>query len=309
MLTLFLLFLSVSPAFAISQQQLEQSIHKAETYYEGLYQPIGNNMAVVNEYYTGTNQDYYTIRHGVTGGIYYYMQTGQFDKAQKLTNFALTYGVNPNDDLHSYIWKGADSGTENLYSTQPYYDCTITMPQIGGELPYHSKVCKFGNIGLTAYIAITKTDPLVITIQQLQNLESGKSVDKQAVLGIQTDYNKVGNGVPMCIGSFCSKDASTIRTAEFGDLQLRLGDIQSATTIVENIIKAQNTDGSVNISYDKQNHLVDNKNGLYTLLDDFFEDRPILKGIIPSNAETLNDVLAFLLQYECKVFKKCNQRI
>lgn len=295
-------------AHAISQSELEKAIHKAEVYYESFYHSVGNNMAVVNEY-DSAPQAYYTMRHGVSGGIFYYMQTGQFAKAQALTNFARSLGVNPNDDLHSYIWKNKETGTENLFSAQPYYDCYTNMPQIGNELPYHSKVCKFGSLGLAAYTTITRFDPLLITIQQLQNIESGKKVDHKAVLGLQADYQKVGNGMPMCIGPYCSQNASAIRTAEYGELQLRLGNMQEADKVVSDLVKAQNPQGAVFIAYDKKGNLVDPKNAAYTLLDKLYEDKSIFQGSIPSNAETLNDVLAFLLHYLCQKYHVCGTRI
>jgi len=303
---LFLTLLIVKPvdAAAPTKQQMKGSIAKAEKYYEGLYQSVGDGKAVINEYYSNLKHTY-TIRHGIMGGIYFYQYIGDSKKENALKNFIAQYNLNSSNDLHSYIWKETDKGQENLYSEQPYYDCGLTLPIIGDEFPYHSKVCKLGTAGEDFYITATKEDTLVPTIVQIQALEAGTAVDMSIVTDLQNKYNNLGFGMPICYMSMCANVASTIRTAEFGDLELRLGNMNYADKVASQLIKAQNDQGAVYFSYDRDGHLKDNKPFVYDLIDAALNDQPVYSGYIPTNAETMNDVLAFLLRYDCAKYNVC----
>lgn len=304
-ISLLLFFGSSISVFASppSLSDLNSSITKAQAYYEGLYADTPQG-AVINEYYSSP-MHLYTIRHGGAGAMFYYSYTHNASRSAELAKFLVGFKIDPNNDLHSYIWKMTDSGKEDLYSLAPYYDCTITLPIIGDELPYRSKVCKLGTGGELAYITMTKMDTLVPTIQQLERIEAGKKADKGVLKDLETKYNNLGFGMPMCLLFYCSSSASTIRTAEFGVLEMRLHNMSYADEVANQLLKAQDPNGAVYLAYDKNGQLVDIRNMAYTEIDKILNDEPIYATYIPTNAETMNDVLAFLLQYRCVKYSIC----
>lgn len=296
---------TVVPVYAApSKKAVNDTVVKAQKYYEGLYQEVGHNKAVVKEFYASPKSTY-TIRHGVAAGVYYYAYTGDTDKAAKLENFAASTGYNVDNDLHSYIWKQTTDKVEDLYSDQPYKDCKLKLPSMGNVVPYHSKVCKLGEIGMKVYQEATKYDTLIPAIDQLQRMEAGQEVDKAVVKDLEGKFDKVGNGMPVCVMGICGDTASAIRTATFAELELRLGNMEYADKAAEAFIKAQDKSGAIYFSYDKHGHLKDAKGILYRIINKILSDNPIFNGWIPSNAESMNDVLAFLLHYRCVRFNIC----
>lgn len=295
----------VPSASAASLNDLNNSISKAQSYYEGLYVDTSQG-ALINEYYSSPKH-LYTIRHGGAGAIFYYSYTHNASRSAELAKFFVTQNqtFDPSNDLHSYIWKTNDSGKEDLYSISPYYDCNMNLPTIGDEIPYKSKVCKLGFAGQLFYIELTKMDVLVPTMQQLQRLESGKQVDTNEVKDLEKKFDNLGFGMPMCLLFYCSNSASTIRTAEFGDLELRLHNWKYADKVADQLLKIQDSSGAVHLAYNKDYNSVDIRNAIYTLADKVLNDEPIYTKDIPSNAETMNDTLAFLLQYRCAKYSVC----
>ena len=306
LLLLLLFFQSAGEALAKtpSEKTLNSSITRAEKYYEGLYVDLGNNQAVVNEYYSSPSHTY-TVRHGVAGGIYYYDYIGDATRSAKLRNFAIAHGYDVSRDLHSFVWGTTFASKENIYSIEPYQDCFTNLPTVGNEIPYHSKVCKLGIGGIGAYVFATEQDTLLPIIGQLQSYENTGKVNKVVLENLEHNYNKLGFGMPICMFSYCENIASTIRTAEFGDLELRLHKMNYADEVAAELIKAQNNQGAVYFSFDKDGNLKDRKSFLYNLIEKILGDKSIYKGFIPTNAETMNDVLAFLLHYRCVKYHVC----
>lgn len=286
-----------------SLKDLTASISKAQAYYEGLYKPFPNNTGVVIEYYTN-GKTVYTVRHGVIGGIFYYDYIHQATQSAALKKFALANGFNPSIDDHSFIWTKTSSAPEGIvYTADEYQDCRVSLPSYRNISPYHSKVCKTGLFGISLYLLFSRLDPLLPIENTLQKLELGKKVDSTR---FEQLYNDLGFGIPMCSPLGCSSVASTIRTAQFGELELRLHKTAYASAVAANLLKAQDKNGAIYISYDKKGKLDSKISFAYKFLDMFLNDKPLYRGYIPSNAETMNDSLAFLMHYRCQEYKVCN---
>lgn len=286
----------------LSLNELNTKITLAEKYYEGLYKSFDKNTAVVAEYYSG-NKSVYTVRHGVIGGIFYYAYTNQKEKAIKLLRFANKYGFNIYYDDHSFIWTDENFAPIGITSTlAEYHDCHVTLPESLTIFPYHSKVCKLGIVGQEVYIFFSKFDPLVEIQTGLQEISQKQSIP---VAGLEKKYDTLGFGMPICTPLGCSKFASTIRTAQFGELEMRLGKMKYADSVAYNIVKAMDRNGAIYTSYDKSGKLVQQGSIIYSFIDKLLNDKPIYNGYIPSNAETMNDSLAFLLQYRCQKYGVC----
>ncbi|HEX9060873.1 MAG TPA: hypothetical protein VF941_11895 [Clostridia bacterium] len=306
---MFVILSSIQPTKAFEKKkapslsELNSSISKAQVYYEGLYRPMGNKGAVVAEYYSG-NKSIYTVRHGVIGGIFYYTYTKNISRASELKKFAKSYGFNPYYDDHSFIWTNKNNAPEGIvYSLKEYRDCTTSLPTVGNVSAYHSKVCKAGVIGENMYLLLSQFDPLLPIEDSLQQVESGKKV---STVSFEKLYNALGFGIPICTPLGCSLNASTIRTAQFGELELKTKHTQYADAVASDLIHSENKDGAIYISYDKKGKLDSSRSFIYTLLDKFLNDKPIFKGVIPTNAESMNDALAFLMQYRCDRYGVCN---
>lgn len=292
------------PAKSPTLQQLDSSISKAQTYYEGLYRQLGTNGSVVIEYYT-PGKTVYTVRHGVIGGIFYYAYTHNATRAAELKKLALSNGFQPYNDDHSFIWTKTNHAPLGIvYTSKEYQDCKISLPHTKAISPYHSKVCKAGQMGIYGYLLLSRIDSLLPIENALQEVEAKKKVDSSPY---EKQYNNLGFGIPMCSPLGCSDNASTIRTAQFGELEMRLHKMNYASSVAANLLKAQDKNGAIYISYDKNGKLDSKTSFAYTVLDMFLNDKPLYHGYIPSNAETMNDSLAFLMQYRCQVYKKgCN---
>jgi len=282
---------------------LNASIAKAQTYYEGLYKDFPNNTGVVIEYYTN-GKTVYTIRHGVIGGIFYYDYTHQATRAAALRKFALANGFIPSIDDHSFIWSQTTTAPKGVvYTDREYQDCRVSLPSYKNISPYHSKVCKTGLFGISLYLLFSRLDPLLPIENDLEEVESKRKVNPTY---FEELYNSLGFGIPMCSPLGCSTVASTIRTAQFGELELRLHKLGYASAVAVNLLKAQDKNGAIYISYNKQGKLDSTISFAYRFLDIFLNDKPLYKGYIPSNAETMNDSLAFLMHYRCQEYKVCN---
>lgn len=304
--SLFFIALVLAPhADAATLSQLNKSITRAEKYYDGLYRDLGPKGAVMAEYYSGDKSSY-TVRHGAIGGYYYYSYIGDKAKAAQLKKFVTDYGFKPSNDIHSFIWSDTTTAKANdVYSLSAYHDCDVTLPQIGNVYPYHSKVCKLGTVGIELYTTIGKTDTLLPTINQLQKVEEKQQVDTQTISHLQNTFKTLGYGMPLCSPLGCQKSASAIRTAEFGVLEMKLDNMQYADKIAEDLLRAENKDGSINLSYDKDGNFLSDKSFIYKLIDNLLGDKSFYNGHIPSNAETMNDCLAFLLKYRCDKYHVC----
>lgn len=305
---LFLLFILPEPIYSQriypmpTFDQLNQGIIKAENYYNGLYRPLNKSMAVMIEYYM-TNKADYTVRHGVIGGYYYYKYIGDVDKSTKLQNLITTYGFIPSFDDHSFIWTQTNNAPLGIvYSLKDYNDCFVSLPSSRTIFPYHSKVCKLGKLGMQLYFLFSHFDTLSPIETTLQAQEQGYKVNTSS---FEKKFDTLGFGMPICTPLGCGTMASTIRTAQFGVLEMRTGHMQYADAVASSLLAAQDKQGAIYISYDKNGHYKNEQSIFYKLIDLFFNDKPIYKGFIPSNAETMNDVLAFLLQYRQARLNEC----
>lgn len=303
LLFIFLLFAQPVEA-APDKKTVNTAIEKAQKYYEGLYVDLGDKGAVIKEFYTTSPKSKYTVRHGVIGGVYYYAYIGDTEKAAKLLKFAQDHGFNVDDDLHSFIWKQQADKTVDLYSDAPYKDCFVDLPEVKNVMPHKSKVCKLGDAGRFVYREISKRDTLVPQIEQLQNLATGKKVDDKLVKELEKKFDEVG-GIPMCVMNNCQDTASAIRTATFGELQLRLGNMEYADKAAEALLRAQDKNGAIYHSFDKNGKLRTDKTWIYQMINKILAENPIFKGYIPTNAESMNDILAFLAHWRCAKFGIC----
>jgi len=306
---LFLFVLSIQKTKAFtpvpppSLSELDTAISKAQTYYEGLYRPMGKDGAVVAEYYT-KSKSVYTVRHGVIGGIFYYSYINDTQRENELLKFVTKYGFNPFNDDHSFVWTDKTTAPIGLpYSTLPYHDCDVTLPTVGKVSAYHSKVCKLGQIGIDSYLLLSRFDPLPSVEVRLQDVGQGVGISTKSLEDL---YDSIGFGLPMCSPLGCTHYASTIRTAQFGELEMRINHMQYADSVAHYLLKAQNDKGAIYISYDKNGNLVSNTSLAYSLIDKALNDKPLTHDFIPSNAETMNDSLAFLLHYRCARYGVCN---
>lgn len=289
----------------LSREEVNKAIEKAEKYYEGLYVDVGERGAVVKEFYSSPKSKY-TVRHGVIGGMYYYEHKGEKEKAAKLRKFAVDHGFTPEDDIHSHIWrKKSTEKPEDLYSDKAYKDCFVKLPEMGNLIPHQSKVCRLGTVGRTAYKEISKRDTLIPAIEQLQRIESGKKVDEKIVKDLEEKFDELGNGVPMCFMDYCQDASSAIRTATFGELQLRLGNMKYADKAALALLKAQDKNGAIYFSYDKNGRLKADKTWIYLMISKMLADNPIFHGYVPTNAESMADILAFLSHWRCAKFGIC----
>lgn len=283
---------------APSVEELNQAISLAQRYYEGLYVDIGNNKALIKEYYSNPKGTY-TVRHGTIGGIFYYDYIGEATKSAKLKNLVEKYKFDSSQDEHSYIW-GIEKRQTRDYPDQKYRDCFITLPAFKNITPYHSKVCKLGQIGVNLYMLTSRFDTFV----QIQELL--KKPDATKLKSLEKKYDNLGFGMPICTPISCSTVASTFRTAQFGEIELRAKNMKYADKVANNLLQAQNKDGAIYISFDANGKLKTDKPFVYTILNVFLNDKPIYNGYIPTNAETMNDSLAFLMHYRCEKYKeKC----
>jgi hypothetical protein len=282
----------------VSLQQLNSTITKAQKYYEGLYVDLGKDGAVVAEYYPKIK---YTVRHATIGGIYYYEYIGDKKKSSKLRQFALKNGFSPIQDEHSFIWTKTSMAPKGIvYSSKTYHDCFVTLPTFDKITPYRSKVCSLGSFGVQLYIASTRLDTFVPMIDMLERIEQGEKTPDTKHL--QERYNRLGFGIPVCTPLNCSSTSSTIRTAQFGELQLRTGNKKYADSVATALVKAQDKNGAIYISYDSAGNRKEDKSILYHILDKLFNDKSAYKGSIATNAETMNDSLAFLMHYRCEKY-------
>lgn len=305
---LFLLFILPTPIY--SQRiysmptftQLDQGIDKAEKYYSGLYHPLNKSMSVVTEYYTNKQSDY-TVRHGVIGGYYYYKYIGNVDKSTKLQNLITTYGFIPSYDDHSFIWTKTNTAPLGIvYDLKDYTDCFVTLPSNNTINPYHSKVCKLGKLGMKLYFFFSHFDTLSPIETMIQTQEQGGKVNTS---NFEKKFDTLGFGIPICTPLGCGDIASTIRTAQFGVLELRTNHMQYADAVASSLLSAEDKNGSIYISYDKDGHYKNEQSIFYKIINILFNDKPIYKGFIPTNAETMNDALAFLLQYRQARLNTC----
>lgn len=284
--------------------QLNKTITKAENYYQGLYRNMGNGEAVVAEYYSG-NKSIYTVRHGVLGGIFYYDYVKDATKAAALKKFASVYGFNPYYDDHSFIWTDESTAPIGVvYTLSEYHDCDVVLPSYRTISPYHSKVCKVGVFGEEIYMFLSHFDMLSPIETSMQTLEEGKPI---YLSDFEKHYNQLGFGVPICTPLGCSDVASTIRTAQFGALEMKLGNMQYADAVASDLVKAQNSEGAIYLSYDKNYKFTNKKSVFYLWIDKIFNDKPFYTGTIPTNAESMNDALAFLFQYRCQKYFICGK--
>lgn len=299
---------SFKPQDPPSLERLEDAITKAQTYYEGLYEGSGNAGAVMAEYYPKIN---YTVRHATIGGYYYFRTTGNNMKANDLELFIKNNGFDKELDEHSFIWRTKTESKELTgYTAKSYHDCQINLRPFVDLQPYHSKVCKLGKVGVNAYILASRFDTFVPLVQTLQTMSLGNKPDAKVVADFENKYNQLGFGMPMCTPLGCSDVASTIRTATFGEMELRLGNMKYADSVATSLLKSQNTDGAVYISYDKGGNLKVNKPFVYTMLDALLNEKPVSHGFIPTNSETMADVLAFLFHYRCQKYGvACNYQL
>lgn len=278
-----------------TDQKLNIAIAKAEKYYEGLYRPMPNNMAVMAEYYSG-NKSVYTVRHGVIGGYYYYTFLHNQTKATALKNLITKYGFIPSYDDHSFIWTTSNTAPLGIvYDIKDYHDCAVTLPFSKTVFPYHSKVCKLGMNGIKIYLFLSRFDPLSPIETAIQSQEQGRKITTK---NFEQLFDRLGYGVPICTFLGCGNVASTIRTAQFGLLELRQGHNHYADMVAASLLQAQTSDGAIYISYNRNGQFANEQSGLYKLLNLVISDKAIYKGFIPTNAETMNDSLAFLLQYK-----------
>lgn len=286
-------------------KQLDSAIAKAEKYYEGLYRPLGNNMAVMAEYYTPKTVDY-TVRHGVIGGYYYFSYLHEATKAAKLKNLIDSYGFTPSYDDHSFIWTKINNAPIGVtYSSKAYHDCFVSLPHALTISPYHSKVCKLGEFGMQIYFFFSHFDPLSGIETALQTLEHKKEVN---ITNYEKLFDTLGYGIPICTPLGCQDEASTIRTAQFGVLALRKNEMKYADKVAFYLLKAQRKDGAVYIAYDKNGGQVNDRSLIYKIINLFFSDKSLSNKPIPTNAETMNDVLAFLLQYRQARYTMCTSK-
>ena len=284
--------------------QLNDAISKAQAYYEGLYWDAGSEGAVVLEFYSHP-KSVYTVRHATIGGYYYYTYIGDFEKAEKLKRFSTTYGFDPEYDLHSLIWRSNVSSDDFLYSNKAYPDCNANLPEFGNVLPYRSKVCKLGDLGFKAYLTLSKYDTFLPMLETLQGMSNGKQLDQEKINSFEQDYRNLGFGMPTCNPAGCSSIASAFRTAHFGEIELRLGRYQYADAVASDLISAQEPSGAIYLSYNENREFETDKPVTYLVLDALLNDEPIYDGFIPTNAETMSSVLAFLLHYRCDRFMIC----
>jgi hypothetical protein len=280
-------------------RELNSVISKAQGYYDGLYVDLGKNGAVMSEYYPKIK---YTMRHATIGGYYYYLYTGNATRSAQLKKTILTHGFNPDFDQHSFIWKNSTLAPENIvYTTESYRDCEVTLPKYNDIKPYRSKVCILGKHSAHLYIAVSQLDTFTPMIDTLVKWESGKTSDTTL---FENRFTRLGFGIPISTFNKCDHSASLIRSAHFGEIVLRSGKMQYADTIAHYMIKAQNKSGAFYTTYAKDGTRTLDKSLAYKVLDILFNDREAYKGDIVTNAETMNNALAFLLHYRCQRYNE-----
>lgn len=280
--------------------ELNNSIAKAQTYYEGLYVDEGKQGAVMAEYYPKIN---YTVRHATIGGYYYYNFIGDSTRSAKLLYFIKHNGFNIQNDQHSFMWtQTTDINTENVDSAKNYHDCYTKLPKFKNLVPYRSKVCILGGLSVQTYLLLSRFDTFVPLVNTLIEFEKNGYVQKNDLEKYEKNFDRLGFGISMCSPFSCSKTASTIRTATFGQIALDLNLTKYADTTAFYLVHAQNKQGAIYTSYDKNAHFKDDKSSIYVVIDMFFNDKNAYHGAIYTNAETMNDALAFLMNYRCKVY-------
>ena len=289
-----------------SLESLNQSIEKAQDYYEGLYQDLGDNGAVILEYYSEP-QSVYTLRHATIGGYYYYSEIGDATRSGQLKMFIENSGFEPGLDAHSVIWTRTNNIPDNYFHTVgSYSDCAVDLPELDSVFPYHSKVCKLGVVGIRGFIFVSRFDPFIKTVDMLQILGTDEGVLVSDVEDLEGRFDRLGFGIAMCSPFGCSSAASAFRTALFGELELRMGDMEYADAVAGSLVAAQNDQGAIYLSYDGDGEYKMNKPLAYKVVDRLLGDTPVYDGFVATNAESMSDTLAFLMHYRCERHEVCN---
>lgn len=280
--------------------------------------------------HTDFQSNRYTVRHATQTGISYYKATYQPVQENALLKYTESFGLPFGYDLHSVIW-GDSAGwpTNFVYNTNVYYDCYIQFPTYQFAYAYKSKVCSLPD-GPNIYVALSKTDSLVPTQAAIQNVERGQigqAVEEDQSL--EQEFDKAGFGLSTCPKIsilppwWCSyNEESTIRTATFGVLELKLGHTQYADKVASLLVQhqVQNGDvslptgqifrplqtGAIPLAWNRQGQFVSGESTVYKIVGWFLNMHPEYLGPIPTNAETQADGLAFLLQYRCQKYNVCN---
>ena len=277
-------------------EELNQAIKAGQGYYESLYRDLGEYALIVK--YRSNPKFTYTIRHGAIGGYHYFNRIGETEKSDKLKAFINSVGLDAYRDPHALMWRSFEpnGGFFDIYS---YDDCYRELPDFQNIYAYTSKVCRVGESGRSLFLYLISFDPF----SKLIDILIDPNLDTKEVTDL---YFNTGNGIPMCTPFWCSSNASAYRTAIFGEVKLRAGNKLVAGSVARNLLDVQGEDGEFFINYTRDNELITGLPWYYKVINLILGDRPIYNGLIPTNAETMNDVLAFLLNYRCDVYGVCN---
>ena len=205
--------------------------------YIGKAESNRNGQVLGNYVYTGNNDLFlrsirYTERHSTELGYEWYLATGNFSKATKLSNELVHNGYELHNDIYSPLF-GTDARLADDYLFQsgpngPYRDCYIEPSIKQDSYQYHSKVCTFG---VDFYIWYSKNyDSLIPALWAIHLLNKYHSPDTEYYNGdswwsprevarhVEENWINIGIQSP-----YDSTVASSVRTAVFNVLETILG--------------------------------------------------------------------------------------
>jgi putative flippase GtrA/transposase-like protein len=310
----------------------------------------------------------YTVRHGSQLGQNYFAYRSELQKSTLLTNVIRGAGFALNYDTTAPIWaKGETYPDGMLYDggsggLNAYHDCRATLPSSTMSYPYRSKVC----VASSVYVWLSHLDTLAPAEQAIHVLNKYENPEttirnRRFPLGLpvgwsptasipnaetplsiardlEAKFRQLGFGIPTCVSaSYCSTDASAIRTFQFGALETllayRFGQNVSrsyADAIArialavqvhdDGLIRSEHgsyyrpaTIGSFYLKWDSADRLSFPHPGasqsLIGLLYKNFDMPAEYGGIIPSNAESTLTAYAFLVLYRCERYRVgCERR-
>jgi putative flippase GtrA len=311
----------------------------------------------------------YTVRHGSQLGQNYFAYRSELQKSTLLTNVIRGAGFALNYDTTAPIWaKGETYPDGMLYDGGPgglnaYHDCQASLPSSTMSYPYRSKVC----VASSLYVWLSHLDTLAPAEQAIHVLNKYEDPEtairnRRFPLGLpvgwsptasipnaetpltiardlEAKFRQLGFGIPTCVsGSYCSTDASAIRTFQFGALETllayRFGQKVSrsyADAVARIALAVQVHDdglirsehgsyyrpaaiGSFYLKWDRGDQLSFPHPGasqsLIGLLYKSFDMPAEYDGIIPSNAESTLTAYAFLVVYRCERYRVgCERRL
>ena len=180
----------------------------------------------------------YTVRHVAMLAASLYRYRGRPERAERLQHLVERASYDPDGDVYSPLW-GASTGRADdyFYDAAVYPDCQpgalAALPASPRYYPYQSKVCSLPTWG---YIAMTREDPLVTTMQAVHVLAAHGSPQARfsdgehfgmtptSVAAALEERFRDEVGIGSCLPGSCTTDnSSTLRTAVFGLLETELG--------------------------------------------------------------------------------------